>query len=161
VGERLRRRHGDAHRPVARPCRSPSERTPRVRLDPSTRKVVAVIRPGADCSSGCATVLSAGGGVWVATDTSIVRVDPATNKVTATVRLAAPGGDAPSVGVATTGSELWVATGDHVDRIDPKSGALLSKTTIPRAYFVNLTAAAGRLDAWDGNSNKVDELRLH
>jgi YVTN family beta-propeller protein len=95
-----------------------------VRIDPSTRQVLASI-PTGNAPSGVAT---GEGSVWVANsgDGTVSRIDPVANKVTGVIRV----GKRP-VAIAFGEGAIWVANflGNSVSRIDPATNRVVA--TIP------------------------------
>ncbi len=125
-----------------------------VRLNPATRKVVAVIHDGTNC---CGDVAVAGGSVWTTSGGSVDRIDPKTNQVTARIHVGSA--DDLDAGIVVLDGKLWAAPGNSIVEIDPVTAQVISRTAFSKAYFKDLKAGAGALWAWDANTNEIDELR--
>jgi hypothetical protein len=123
-----------------------------VRLDPVARKVVAVVH-----GAGGGDVAVADGSVWAVDGGDVVRIDPKSNAVNARIKVAA-NADQFVAPLAVLDGRVWAAPGNSIVEIDPGSAKVISRTVIAKAFFKDLQAGAGALWAWDGNTNKIDEL---
>ena len=125
-----------------------------VRIEPSTNRVVARIRPG---GVGLAAGL---GAIWATNILSgdLLRIDPRTNRVTQRIRI----GGLPA-GIAVGHGSLWVANqlDSTVSRISPETGRTLAKVQLdPGGVWPGaILATAHAVWAVAGDGNVVDRIR--
>jgi len=110
-----------------------------VRIDPSTRRIVATVGIGSDVRG-----LACGfGSLWVAGGNSatVTRIDPRTNRPTATIRLGDVGGvPAAAFAITAGGGGVWTTAGaNRIVRIDPVTSRVVER--IPVTAVSSLTAS--------------------
>lgn len=123
-----------------------------VRVDPTTLEVIGSTTLPAEPTPS--ELVTAGGGVWVATGDRLERVTPASGSVT--VSLALPGASSVSLGTDTRGSVLVAAadipSGAHyLERIDPSTGAVQARA--PQGGGDAAVGGIVQTELWIGESS--------
>ncbi len=125
-----------------------------VRIEPSTNRVLARIRPG---GVGLAAGL---GAIWAANILTgeLLRIDPATSRVTKRIRI----GGLPA-GIAVGHGSLWVANqlDSTISRISPETGRTVAKVQLDAGgvWPSAILATADAVWAVAGNGNVVERIR--
>jgi virginiamycin B lyase len=105
-----------------------------LRIDPSTNKILALIKvPGEVCSG----LASGFGSIWVplcGNRAALVRVDAAKNMITATLPIGPAG---PEGGITASEDSVWIVSDKNgtLNRIDPSTNKVRQTTSIPPGSY--------------------------